>query len=304
MTGEDTFSDLYAVHQGKVSDKWESYLPVYDEAFLPFRTKPVNLLEIGIQNGGSLEVYSKYFQNFSKIIGCDIDPKCAGLTYGPGINVVVGDCNDDGIQQGICNIAPDFDIIIDDGSHTSPDIIKSFLKYFPVLKNGGVFLVEDMHASYWRGWQGGLFYSESSMAFFKALADVINFEHWGVTEGIKDFLELNFSRYAPLIREDMFAEIQSITFCNSICIIKKVAAGRSNRLGHRVVKGTEALVAEQIKGGDNSPSFVMDETGNPWSNFAAQRDGGEGDGQGGVGRNRPCPCGSGKKFKHCHGQMA
>ena len=23
-----------------------------------------------------------------------------------------------------------------------------------------------------------------------------------------------------------------------------------------------------------------------------------------VGRNEPCPCGSGKKFKHCHGQVA
>jgi preprotein translocase subunit SecA len=23
-----------------------------------------------------------------------------------------------------------------------------------------------------------------------------------------------------------------------------------------------------------------------------------------VGRNDPCPCGSGKKYKHCHGQIA
>ncbi len=23
-----------------------------------------------------------------------------------------------------------------------------------------------------------------------------------------------------------------------------------------------------------------------------------------VGRNAPCPCGSGKKYKHCHGQLA
>jgi preprotein translocase subunit SecA len=23
-----------------------------------------------------------------------------------------------------------------------------------------------------------------------------------------------------------------------------------------------------------------------------------------VGRNQPCPCGSGKKYKHCHGQLA
>ena len=23
-----------------------------------------------------------------------------------------------------------------------------------------------------------------------------------------------------------------------------------------------------------------------------------------IGRNDPCPCGSGKKYKHCHGQLA
>ena len=23
-----------------------------------------------------------------------------------------------------------------------------------------------------------------------------------------------------------------------------------------------------------------------------------------VGRNEPCPCGSGRKYKHCHGQLA
>jgi preprotein translocase subunit SecA len=33
------------------------------------------------------------------------------------------------------------------------------------------------------------------------------------------------------------------------------------------------------------------------------------DGEGGVveaplSRNAPCPCGSGKKYKHCHGQLA
>jgi preprotein translocase subunit SecA len=28
------------------------------------------------------------------------------------------------------------------------------------------------------------------------------------------------------------------------------------------------------------------------------------DGMPRVGRNDPCPCGSGKKFKHCHGQLA
>jgi len=37
---------------------------------------------------------------------------------------------------------------------------------------------------------------------------------------------------------------------------------------------------------------------------AAQQPRGGGDAHAKVGRNDPCPCGSGKKYKHCHGQLA
>jgi len=303
MADETTFSDLYAAHRGKVSDKWESYLPVYDEAFRAFRDKPVDLLEIGIQNGGSLEVYARYFPRFNKIVGCDIDPKCAGLTYDSGIEVIVGDCNDAVTRHRITTLAPAFDIIIDDGSHTSSDIITTFLKYFSLLKSGGVFLIEDMHASYWQRWQGGLFHPESSIAFFKALIDVVNAEHWGISEGVAEFLAVNFSGYLPLIRPAMFAEIGSISFHNSVCVVRKTEAGKTNGLGRRIVKGVEASVAERIKLGDNSPPVVPNERTNPWSSFGGPGRGKPGDARAAsVGRNQPCPCGSGKKYKYCHGQ--
>jgi preprotein translocase subunit SecA len=35
-----------------------------------------------------------------------------------------------------------------------------------------------------------------------------------------------------------------------------------------------------------------------------QRDPARPESWGKVGRNEACPCGSGKKFKHCHGQLA
>ena len=48
---------LYAEHLGKSSDKWELYLLEYDRLFSAYRNKPINILEIGVQNGGSLEIY-------------------------------------------------------------------------------------------------------------------------------------------------------------------------------------------------------------------------------------------------------
>src|SRR5450830_1175849 len=165
---------LYAEHTGKVSDKWSLYLTECDRLFDDYRDKPVRLLEIGVQNGGSLEIWSKYFSNASALIGCDINPDCARLSYDdPRIGVIVGDANAPDVREQVLLRSPQFDIIIDDGSHLSSDIIKSFALYFPRVVEGGVFIAEDLHCSYWGHFEGGLFYPYSSISFFKRLADVI-----------------------------------------------------------------------------------------------------------------------------------
>jgi len=53
---------MFMEHEGYVSDKMEHYLPIYEAAFSRFtaREQPIHLLEIGVQNGGSLQVCSKY----------------------------------------------------------------------------------------------------------------------------------------------------------------------------------------------------------------------------------------------------
>jgi hypothetical protein len=79
---------------GKGSDKWASYLDYYDNTLRPFRNDNISLLEIGVQNGGSLETWSTYFNNAKLLLGCDIDPKCGELKYNdPRVRVIVGDAN-------------------------------------------------------------------------------------------------------------------------------------------------------------------------------------------------------------------
>ena len=69
-----TLKQLYGEHKGKVSDKWFSYLSEYERIFASYREMPLRLLEIGVQNGGSLEIWSKYFHKAEKLLGCDIRP--------------------------------------------------------------------------------------------------------------------------------------------------------------------------------------------------------------------------------------
>ena len=89
-----TLRELYEQHEGKVSDKWSIYLTEYDRFFGSYRDDAIRLLEIGIQNGGSLEIYSKYFKNANLFLGCDINPDCAKLRFDDErIKVIIGDVN-------------------------------------------------------------------------------------------------------------------------------------------------------------------------------------------------------------------
>ena len=176
---QKTIRQIFEQHNGKLSDKWTLYLGEWDRLFSPYRDLQIRLLEIGIQNGGSLEVFGKYFSRAEKIIGCDIDPKCENLWYDDGrIAVVVGDANSSGSESEILRHAPAFDIIIDDGSHKSGDIVRSFARYFPHVSDGGIYIVEDLHSSYWKDYEGGLNDPLSAMGFLKRLADIVNYEHW------------------------------------------------------------------------------------------------------------------------------
>ena len=56
-----TLKDLYQNHSGKVSHKWTSYLNVYEDKLMHYQKLPIKFCEIGIMNGGSLEIFSKYF---------------------------------------------------------------------------------------------------------------------------------------------------------------------------------------------------------------------------------------------------
>src|SRR3954469_2707687 len=122
MIFRKSLAEIHDAHKGKVSDKWALYLDVYDRAFQHVRNKEVSILEIGVQNGGSLEVWAKYFRHAKQIIGCDIDPKCGDLRYkDPRISVIVADASSEQAFEMISGKADSFDIIIDDGSHRSSD---------------------------------------------------------------------------------------------------------------------------------------------------------------------------------------
>lgn len=247
---------------GNASDKWSLYLSEYERLFASYASQVVNLLEIGVQNGGSMEVWASYFAEGSKIVGCDINPLCAALQFeSHALQLVIGDINHADTQSNIFSRTPAFDIVIDDGSHTSPDIIQTFCALFGRVNDGGLYVVEDLHCSYWQRFGGGLHHPRSAYAFFKALIDVCNHEHWGVDIDPATYLaQLGFD-VGDLSQH--LAHIHSVEFINSLCVVRKQAPAQ-NVLGLRVVRGSLEVVCA-IKDYDNTKALVPDERDNPYS---------------------------------------
>ena len=233
---------LHRSKNGKGSDKWASYLDYYDNTLRPFRNGNISLLEIGVQNGGSLETWSTYFNNANLLLGCDIDPKCGELEYNdPRVRVIVGDANATQTLHAIREISSNFDIIIDDGSHQSFDIFNSFVNYFPLLKPEGVYIIEDSHTLYSDSFGGGILNELSAYSFFKKIVDLINYEFWRNDLSIHSYLRTFFS-HSQIPGFLLEGWIDSIAFRNSIITITKAKNPSHEKLGDRVIVGGVAAV--------------------------------------------------------------
>ena len=237
---------LYAQHQGKVSDKWSSYLSLYEAILGPLRQSVQSLLEIGVQNGGSLELWAKYFPHAQCIVGCDIDPKCANLRYDdPRIRVVVNDATQSSTRTQIERLSPTFDVVIEDGSHIPREVIAAFLRYWPMVKPGGIFIAEDLHCDYFPGHEGGVAKRNIANRFFAELVHVINLEHWVGVTTIAQLLH----EFAPADLVDqakLAGTIASVSFHNSVAIVRKADSETSATLGNRAVVGTVAMVEDAV----------------------------------------------------------
>lgn len=241
-----TLQEIHIGKSGKVSDKWSSYLATYERAFSPLRDKEIALLEIGVQNGGSLEVWANYFANGQLFVGCDINPKCVNLDYcDDRIKVVVGDANSQEAFNAITHQEQTFDLIIDDGSHLSRDIFATFINYFPVLKPGGIFVVEDAHTLFMNSYGGGILNHLSAQKFFYKLADLVSFEFWSAELPLSTFFTDFFpsGQVPPFLLEGW---VDAIQFRNSMIIIEKAVNPTHNKLGLRSIVGHEAIVEPTV----------------------------------------------------------
>lgn len=190
--------------------KWDNYFPAYEQHISKYVGKNPNVLEIGIAGGGSLEMWSKYFEN-GQIYGIDADSKVLEYRYKQeNIHIQLGDQSREEYWNSFIASNPDlkYDLIIDDGSHIHSHQTLTLIKLFPVLNYGGTYVIEDTHTSYWPAYEGATKKPGTFIENMKDLIDLLHMQH------ISD-IQPN-----PKLRE-IFKDVGSITFYNSMVVITK-----------------------------------------------------------------------------------
>jgi hypothetical protein len=196
---------LFYGHKGRIGHKWHHYLEIYDRHLQRFRVPrahPVRILELGIGDGGSLQIWRKYFGAEAKIVGIDIDPICQERVDA-GTDAVIGDQSDPAVlAAALGRLGGGVDIVIDDGSHIGRHQIASFEYLYPRLSEDGVYVCEDLLYSYSPAFEGGYRKDGTFVEYTKSLIDRLHAWHLegGLQTASMDFAQ---STYGIFIYLDM-----------------------------------------------------------------------------------------------------
>lgn len=175
----DPTNPLHAYFQnngGRLVDKWFHYLDVYHRHFARYRGRQFTMVEVGVYHGGSLQMWRHYLGPMARIVGVDIEPRTAALATAD-TEIMIGDQADPAFLARLARQVGRIDVLIDDGGHTMQQQLQTFMALYPAVAHDGVYLVEDLHTSYWREYGGAYRGQFSFLELTKTLIDQLNAWH-------------------------------------------------------------------------------------------------------------------------------
>jgi len=179
---------------GGTDKRVHGYTRYYPRQIAGRRWARNRILEIGVGGyqsraiGGSLRVWRDHFP-YSKIVGLDLFEKDVKL--GPRVGFVRGDQAAPGdLARAIDRLGGPPDMVIDDGSHLASHAEASFRYLFPLMPSTALYVIEDLHTSYWPGYGGAVpAPADTAVGFTKSLLDAVQardatftFDTWRSTD--------------------------------------------------------------------------------------------------------------------------
>ena len=197
----------YALNNpGRQLIKWRHYFEPYHRHLQWFRGRPITVLEVGVFQGGSLQMWRHYFGPQSRVVGVDIEPACKAFEE-EGIAVRIGDQEDRAFLRRLAAEFAPIDVVIEDGGHRMGQQIATFEEIFPRMSDHGVYVAEDLHTSYWAEFGGGYRRPDTFMEYSKALIDRLNAWHTRTPE--------------ELFVDDFTLQAGSMHFYDSMLVIER-----------------------------------------------------------------------------------
>ena len=160
------------------------------------------------------------------------------LTFEGAITVHIADVSDSSKVTTLLG-SETFDVIIDDGSHVSGDVIAAFRVLYRHLAPGGKFIIEDLHASYWASHGGGFRHPASAIQYFKALVDALNIDHFEKTDELADSAIDELRHFGR--------SLARVVFYDSVVVVEKLANEKTMPY-RRMLGGIEAAIIDSFDG--------------------------------------------------------
>jgi SAM-dependent methyltransferase len=151
-------ANTFGTDKGTITASGHGYTLLYDLLFAARRDSVTDLCEIGLARGGpevsdgaversvadvpSIRMWHEFFPR-ARIVGVDISD-CSAFAN-DWFTFVQADCGDAAQLARVGGLGREFDVIVDDGSHAAFHQQQAFLSLFPLLRPGGLFIIEDLH---------------------------------------------------------------------------------------------------------------------------------------------------------------
>jgi hypothetical protein len=189
------------------------YHKYYESVLKPYYNSHGSILEIGLGTGVSLPMWQNLFKN-AHIYGVDRDYE---NDRNDRFTIYKGDQSNEEDLNRLANLLRDKNVffINDDGSHIPEHQLLTFNTLFPMMVEGGIYIIEDIETSYWTKHncynyetRYGYKHPNSLIEIFKDAIDIVN----------REFINDKTCVPNKILHSEY---IESVTFARNCIIIKK-----------------------------------------------------------------------------------
>lgn len=142
-----TFRQFYNDHNtGRGLNKWSNALDAYQRHLSGFAGQYIAIGEIGIQSGGSIDMWQATLGPACQVFGIDINPQVTQFQNAM-TTVVIGDQADMSMWENFFSavVKGPLNILVDDGGHEANQMLTTLMQSFDHMTPNGVIAIEDIH---------------------------------------------------------------------------------------------------------------------------------------------------------------